>query len=80
MQYLNGVSYYLAYAFGYSAGTYVGILIEEKMAKGRVITRIITKKDATELIEGLRSTGYDVASSMLLGYWCSQTYLCDGRT
>lgn len=62
MQHLNSVSYYLAYAFGYSAGTYVGILIEEKMAIGRVIIRIITKKDATELVEGLRSIGYGVTS------------------
>lgn len=62
VQHLNSVSYYLAYAFGYSAGTYVGILMEEKMAIGRVIIRIITKKDATKLVEGLRSTGYGVTS------------------
>ena len=62
MQHLNSILYYLAYAFGYTAGTYVGILIEEKMALGRVIIRIITKKDATELVECLRSTGYGVTS------------------
>jgi uncharacterized protein YebE (UPF0316 family) len=62
MQHLNSISYYLAYAFGYTTGTYVGILIEEKMAIGRVIIRIITKKDATELLERLRSTGYGVTS------------------
>jgi uncharacterized protein YebE (UPF0316 family) len=62
MQHLNSISYYFAYAIGYSAGTYVGILIEEKMALGRVIIRIITKKDAMELTERLRSTGYGVTS------------------
>ena len=62
MEHLNSISYYLAYAFGYATGTYVGILIEEKMAIGRVIVRIITKKDATELVETLRATGYGVTS------------------
>jgi uncharacterized protein YebE (UPF0316 family) len=62
MQHLNSILYYLAYAFGYATGTYIGILIEEKMAIGRVIVRIITKKDATELVEALRSTGYGVTS------------------
>jgi uncharacterized protein YebE (UPF0316 family) len=52
----------LVYAFGYVIGTYIGILIEEKMAIGRVIVRIITKKDATELVETLRVTGYGVTS------------------
>lgn len=58
MQHLTNITYYLAYACGYATGTYVGIFIEEKMAIGRVIIRIITKKDATELVEHLRNTGY----------------------
>ena len=62
MQHVSNVVYYLAYAFGYTAGNYVGILIEEKMAIGKVIVRIITKKDATELLERLRSDGYGVTS------------------
>jgi uncharacterized protein YebE (UPF0316 family) len=28
------ITYYLAYASGYVTGTYIGILIEEKMAMG----------------------------------------------
>lgn len=62
MQHVSNIVYYLAYASGYASGTYVGILIEEKMAIGRVIIRIITKKDATELVEHLRSTGYGVTN------------------
>jgi uncharacterized protein YebE (UPF0316 family) len=62
MQHVSSIVYYLAYASGYATGTYVGILIEEKMAIGRVIIRIITKKDATELVERLRYTGYGVTS------------------
>ncbi len=60
MQHLTNATYYLAYAFGFAAGTYVGIIVEEKMAIGKVIIRIITKKDATDLVENLRSTGYGV--------------------
>ena len=62
MRHLDNITYYLAYAFGYASGTYVGILIEEKMAMGMVIIRVITKRDATELLESLRSTGYGVTS------------------
>ncbi len=60
MQHLTNITYYLAYAFGFATGTYVGIFIEEKMAIGKVIIRIITKKDATELVENFRNTGYGV--------------------
>lgn len=60
MQHINNIIYYLSYAFGYATGTYVGILIEDKIAIGRVILRIITKKDATELVGYFRSTGYGV--------------------
>ena len=62
MQHLTNITYYLAYAFGFATGTFVGILVEEKMAIGMVIIRIITKKDASELVEHLRSMGYGVTS------------------
>ncbi len=62
MQHLTNIVYYLAYAFGFAVGTFVGILVEEKMAIGTVIIRIITKKDASELVEHLRSIGYGVTS------------------
>jgi len=60
VQHLTNITYYLAYGCGYATGTFIGILIEEKIAIGKVIIRIITKKDATELIEHLRNTGYGV--------------------
>ena len=62
IQHITNITYYLAYAFGFAAGTYVGILIEGKMAIGIVVIRIITKRDAKELMERLRSTGYGVTS------------------
>ena len=51
---------YLAYAAGFAAGNFIGILIEEKMAIGTVVIRIITQKDAAELINALKCEGCGV--------------------
>jgi uncharacterized protein YebE (UPF0316 family) len=62
MQNLNNFVCYIAYGAGFGMGTFIGILIEKKLAIGRAIIRIITQKDATELIDHLRSEGYGVTS------------------
>lgn len=51
---------YIAYAGGFAMGNYIGISIEEKMAIGTVVIRVITQKDATKLIEVLKTEGYGV--------------------
>ena len=51
---LNNVLYYLAYAGGFAAGTFIGIVIEEKISIGKVTIRIITKKDSTKLLKALK--------------------------
>ena len=48
---------YIAYAGGFATGNFIGMLIEEKMAIGTVVIRIITQKDATELIDCLKGSG-----------------------
>jgi len=62
MQNLSNPVYYLAYALGFAGGNLVGIFVEERLAVGRVILRIITQKDATPLIGYLRSCGYGVTT------------------
>ena len=62
MHNLSDWYYYIAYAGGFAAGNYIGIRIEEKLAIGTELIRIITKKDASELIEFLRDEGYGVTS------------------
>lgn len=62
MQNLSNPVYYLAYACGFAVGNLVGIFVEERLAVGRVILRIITQRDATELIGYLRSSGYGVTT------------------
>lgn len=53
MQNLTNFLNYLGYAAGFATGTYVGVLIENKLSIGKVVIRIITRKDATELLEYL---------------------------
>ena len=62
MQNLSNPVYYLAYALGFATGNLVGIFVEERLAVGRVILRIITQRDATELVNYLRSSGYGVTT------------------
>jgi uncharacterized protein YebE (UPF0316 family) len=59
---LTNVSFYVLFAAGFAAGTYVGLYVEEKLALGIRIIRIVTKADATELIEALRKAGHGVTS------------------
>ena len=45
---LSNVANFFAFAFGFAIGTYVGLIIEEKLSIGMVILRIITTEDETE--------------------------------
>ena len=58
MQNLTNVVNYFAYALGFSLGNYIGITIEQKLAVGKVIVQVVTRRDASELINFLRSTNY----------------------
>ncbi|NLM29296.1 MAG: DUF2179 domain-containing protein [Methanomicrobiales archaeon] len=51
---------YLAYAAGFGMGNYVGMLVEERLAMGLALIRVITQRDATNLIDYLRAAGYGV--------------------
>lgn len=44
---------YVAYPAGFACGIFVGMIIEEKIAYGKVIVRIITRKDVSDLIQYL---------------------------
>ncbi|AWW30348.1 hypothetical protein DN752_09565 [Echinicola strongylocentroti] len=49
---------YLAYAGGFGAGTYIGMVFEEKLALGRVLVRVITKEPMPELIEYMKERDF----------------------
>jgi uncharacterized protein YebE (UPF0316 family) len=62
MKNLNDVSCYLGYAAGYTLGTFLGILLESRLAIGTLLVRVITPRDTTRLAERLRAAGYGVTS------------------
>src|SRR5687767_3792363 len=49
---------YVAYPAGFASGIFVGMLIEERIAYGKVIVRIITRKDVAALISFLNKRQY----------------------
>lgn len=60
MQNLTNAFYYIVFSGGFAAGTFMGMYIEEKLAVGVRSIRIITRKDASQLIEHLRKTNHGV--------------------
>jgi uncharacterized protein YebE (UPF0316 family) len=46
---------YIAYPAGFALGIFIGMIIEERIAYGKVIVRIITRKDVKDLINFLNS-------------------------
>ena len=47
---------------GFGLGTYVGMVLEGKLALGYELVRVITKADASDLVNLLRKDGYRVTS------------------
>ncbi len=66
-QHLSDFGMYLAWAAGFATGNYVGITIESRLAVGFVAVRIITQKDATELVNHLRERDYGVTTAAASG-------------
>ncbi|RJP19574.1 MAG: DUF2179 domain-containing protein [Candidatus Omnitrophota bacterium] len=64
---VNSPLNYLAYASGYATGNYVGMYIESKLALGMIIIRIITRKDASNLINYLKANNYGVTNVPAIG-------------
>lgn len=58
MKNLNNVACYLAYAAGFATGTYVGLFIEERLALGLQVIRIITNQNCEELTTALRQENH----------------------
>jgi uncharacterized protein YebE (UPF0316 family) len=67
LQNLTHFTNYLAYAGGYGTGNYIGLMIEEKLAAGLVKVTIITSRDATMLIENLKSRKFGITSVSAMG-------------
>ncbi len=60
---LSNWACFLGYAGGFAMGTYVGMILEEKLAIGIQVIKIITRADASELTHFLMKEGYGVTST-----------------
>jgi uncharacterized protein YebE (UPF0316 family) len=60
MKNLSNPMCYIAYAGGFALGNYVGICIAEKLSLGLVLIRVVTKKDALQLVDYLKTENYGV--------------------
>jgi uncharacterized protein YebE (UPF0316 family) len=59
---LPNIACFFAYAGGFAAGNYVGMWIEERMASGAQIIRVIVDSDGPRIMEALKARGHGVTS------------------
>lgn len=58
MQNLSNFVSYLAWAAGFATGNFLGLRIEQKLALGQMVVRVITVEPADNLIDRLKGQGY----------------------
>ncbi|MDD2433638.1 MAG: DUF2179 domain-containing protein [Clostridia bacterium] len=63
----NNWTWYIAYAAGFAAGNYIGLIIEERMAMGIVKIQFIVHRSATEMIQNLKNSGYGIVRHDAIG-------------
>jgi uncharacterized protein YebE (UPF0316 family) len=51
---IDNFATYVAFSAGFATGTFVGIKIEDRLAIGKVLVRVITRIEAVELIDFLK--------------------------
>ena len=57
---LSNLFCYIGYAAGFAMGNFIGMLIDDKLAIGRLILRIIVQKDSEKLLNSLHRKGFGV--------------------
>ena len=62
MQNLHSPLSFIAYAAGFATGNYVGMWIEDKLAIGTLVVRVIVPQEASQLMRQLAAAGYGVTS------------------
>jgi len=58
IQNIDNIPAYLAFAGGFAVGNYTGLIIEERLAVGNVIVRVIIQQEAKSFLEHLKMKGY----------------------
>ncbi len=67
MQNLSSMASFLAWASGFSLGTYLGMIIEEKLALGYQLVRVITNGDASAIIQNLSKERFGITTMKAIG-------------
>lgn len=62
MRNLNNILCYIAYGGGFATGTYLGMVIEEKLAIGHSLVRIIVPAQGEEIVRNLTAAGFRTTS------------------
>ena len=62
VQHLHSATAYIMYAAGFATGNYVGMYLEDRIAIGMVIVRIILPQGGEKLVSALHEKGYGVTS------------------
>ena len=75
VQNIDRPSLYVAYAGGFAAGTWLGLLIEEKLALGMIAVRVVTRTDASDLLQYLGEHDFGVTSFAARGVKGQARYL-----
>lgn len=60
VKHAQNVAAYIGYAGGFAMGTFVGMMIENRLAMGTLTVRAIIRRDPKELIETLYNAGFGV--------------------
>jgi len=55
---IDNIATYVAFSAGFATGTFVGIKIEDRLAIGKVLVRVITRVEAIGLIEFLKNNDF----------------------
>lgn len=62
LQNLTNPANYLAFAAGFATGSYVGLWLEERLARGLVAVTTITNRDAAPIIKHLKEQNFGLTS------------------
>jgi uncharacterized protein YebE (UPF0316 family) len=62
VKHAQNVAAYVGYAGGFATGTFVGMLLENRLAMGTLTVRAIIRRDPKELIETLHGAGFGVTA------------------
>jgi uncharacterized protein YebE (UPF0316 family) len=62
MRNLNNPLCYIAYSGGFAMGIYVGMKLEDRLSIGNVVIRVITRDDATPLLNFMREEKYGITT------------------